>query len=141
MYVRTIKRKNKDGSEVEYVQLAHNVRHPEKGYPKAEVVYSFGRRDQLDIEALQRLVNSIVSTGASLGRGSITVLETDKAPSARFRSLDRALELTLKPAYVWPDSKGHNGDDRAYRRPGTGLLFRDSSAFYPVLERDGSNSL
>jgi transposase len=59
MYIRTIKRKNKDGSEVEYVQLAHNVRHPEKGYPKAEVVYSFGRREQLDIEALKRLVNSI----------------------------------------------------------------------------------
>ena len=59
MYIRTIKRKNKDGSIVEYVQLAHNVRHSEKGYAKAEVVYSFGRRDQLDIEALQRLVNSI----------------------------------------------------------------------------------
>ena len=27
--------------------------------PEALVVYSFGRRDQLDIEALQRLVNSI----------------------------------------------------------------------------------
>ena len=25
MYVRTIKRKNKDGSEVEYIQLAHNT--------------------------------------------------------------------------------------------------------------------
>jgi hypothetical protein len=59
MYIRTIKRKNKDGSIVEYVQLAHNVRHPEKGYAKAEVVYSFGRRDQLDVEALQRLVSSI----------------------------------------------------------------------------------
>jgi len=59
MYIRTIKRKNKDGSVVEYVQLAHNVRHPGKGYPKAEVVYSFGRREQLDIEALKRLVNSI----------------------------------------------------------------------------------
>lgn len=59
MYVRTIKRKNKDGSVVEYVQLAHNVRHPEKGYPKAEVIYSFGRREQLDLDALKRLVNSI----------------------------------------------------------------------------------
>ena len=59
MYVRTIKRKNKDGSVVEYVQLAHNTRHPEKGYAKAEVVYSFGRRDQLDVAALKRLVNSL----------------------------------------------------------------------------------
>ena len=59
MYVRTIKRKNKDGSVVEYIQLAHNTRHPEKGYAKAEVVYSFGRRDQLDVAALKRLVNSL----------------------------------------------------------------------------------
>ncbi len=59
MYVRTIKRRNKDGSEVEYVQLAHNTRHPEKGYSRAEVVYSFGRRDQLDVAALKRLVSSL----------------------------------------------------------------------------------
>lgn len=59
MYVRTIKRKNKDGSEVEYIQLAHNTRHPEKGYARAEVVYSFGRRDQLDMAAIKRLVGSL----------------------------------------------------------------------------------
>lgn len=59
MYVRTIKRRNKDGSEVEYVQLAHNTRHPDKGYSRAEVVYSFGRRDQLDVAALKRLVRSL----------------------------------------------------------------------------------
>lgn len=59
MYLRTIKRKNKDGSVVEYVQLAHNVRHPVKGYPKAEVIHSFGRREQLDVEGLKRLVSSI----------------------------------------------------------------------------------
>lgn len=59
MYVRTIKRQNKDGSEVEYVQLAHNTRHPEKGYSRAEVVYSFGRRDELDVAALKRLVSSL----------------------------------------------------------------------------------
>ncbi len=59
MYVRTIKRRNKDGSEVEYIQLAHNTRHPEKGYSRAEVVYSFGRRDQLDVAALKRLVSSL----------------------------------------------------------------------------------
>jgi hypothetical protein len=59
MYIRTIKRKNKDGSVVEYVQLAHNVRHPQKGYPKAEVIHSFGRRDRLDVDAMKRLVTSI----------------------------------------------------------------------------------
>ena len=59
MYVRTIRRKNKNGSVVEYIQLAHNTRHPEKGYSRAEVIYSFGRRDQLDVEAIKRLVDSL----------------------------------------------------------------------------------
>ena len=59
MYVRTIKRHNKDGSVVEYVQLAHNKRHPEKKYSQARVVYSLGRRDQLDVEAIKRLISSL----------------------------------------------------------------------------------
>jgi hypothetical protein len=59
MYVRTISRRNKDGSLVEYIQLAHNVWEADKGYSKADVIYSFGRRDQLDIEAIKRLVKSL----------------------------------------------------------------------------------
>ena len=59
MYMRTISRTNKDGSKVEYVQLAHNVRDPHKGYSKAEVIHSFGRRDQLDLEAIRRLISSM----------------------------------------------------------------------------------
>jgi hypothetical protein len=59
MYLRTIQRTNKDGSVVRYLQLAHNVRPPGKRHPQAEVVYSFGREDQLDRAALARLVRSI----------------------------------------------------------------------------------
>ena len=59
MYLRTIQRRNKDGSVVRYVQLAHNVRHPDTGSPVAEVIHSFGREDQLDRDALARLVRSI----------------------------------------------------------------------------------
>jgi transposase len=59
MYVRTIKRKNKDGSTVEYVQLAHNVWNKKKGFAQAQVIYSFGRREQLDIDAIKRLVSSL----------------------------------------------------------------------------------
>jgi hypothetical protein len=59
MYVRTISRKNKDGSKVTYVQLAHNIRDKNKGYPRAEVIYSFGRADRLDIEAIKRLIKSL----------------------------------------------------------------------------------
>lgn len=59
MYLRTIQRRNKDGSVVRYLQLAHNVRPAGKRHPQAEVVYSFGREDQLDRAALARLVGSI----------------------------------------------------------------------------------
>lgn len=59
MYIRTIKRKNKDGSVVEYVQLANNVWNKEKGFAQAQVIHSFGRSDQLDVKALKRLINSL----------------------------------------------------------------------------------
>ena len=55
MYLRTIKRKNKDGSVVEYYQLAHNKRHPETGKPVANIIHSFGRKDELDRDYLVRL--------------------------------------------------------------------------------------
>ncbi|MFN3414675.1 MAG: transposase, partial [Thermoanaerobaculum sp.] len=54
-----MQRKNKDGSVVRYVQLAHNVRHPQTRKPKAMVLWSFGREEALDKDALRRLVKSI----------------------------------------------------------------------------------
>jgi hypothetical protein len=59
MYLRTITRRNKDGSSVRYCQLAHNAWDPERQCAKAEIVYSFGREDELDRDALARLVRSI----------------------------------------------------------------------------------
>ncbi len=59
MYLRTIQRRNKDGSVVRYVQLAHNVRHPESGHAVAQVLHSFGREDGLDRDGLSRLVGSL----------------------------------------------------------------------------------
>jgi len=59
MYLRTTKRKNKDGSIVEYYQLAHNERHPVTRKPVARIIHSFGRADDLDRDQLVRLCNSI----------------------------------------------------------------------------------
>jgi hypothetical protein len=59
MYLRTIQRRNKDGSVARYVQLAHNVRLPGKRNPVAQVIHSFGREEELDRQALARLVRSI----------------------------------------------------------------------------------
>lgn len=59
MYIRTISRRNKDGSEVRYVQLAHNVWDKKAKCAKAQMIYSFGREDELDREGLKRLARSI----------------------------------------------------------------------------------
>jgi transposase len=59
MYIRQISRKNKDGSSVTYVQLAHNERDPDKGFAVAKVLYNFGRLEDLDLDQLKRLVKSI----------------------------------------------------------------------------------
>jgi Transposase DDE domain len=59
MYLRETRRSNKDGSVVRYLQLAHNERHPVTGVSTAKVVHNFGRADQVDRDALARLVTSI----------------------------------------------------------------------------------
>lgn len=59
MYLRTIKRKNKDGSYVKYYQLAHNERSPKTKKPVARIIHNFGRADQIEREALVRLCQSI----------------------------------------------------------------------------------
>lgn len=59
MYLRSTKRTNKDGSVVEYYQLAHNERHPVTRKPVAKIIHNFGRADQLDLEELVRLCRSI----------------------------------------------------------------------------------
>jgi len=59
MYLRSTPRRNKDGSEVRYLQLAHNVWDPAAKRSKVQVVYNFGREDAASREALQRLVASV----------------------------------------------------------------------------------
>jgi Transposase DDE domain len=59
VYLRETRRRNRDGSLVSYLQLAHNQRHPQTGSPVATVIHNFGRADRVDRAALQRLVASI----------------------------------------------------------------------------------
>jgi len=59
VYLRESRRRNKDGTVVSYLQLAHNERHPRTGSPVARVIHNFGRADLVDRAALRRLVASI----------------------------------------------------------------------------------
>lgn len=77
MYLRVTKRRNADGTEVRYYQLAENHRDPERGCAVAKVLYNFGRADQLDVDELRRLAASIlrvvpdetVSSAAAIAAG------------------------------------------------------------------------
>jgi hypothetical protein len=91
MYLRETKRKNRDGSVVSYLQLAHSVRHPDTGVPTATVIHNFGRAELVDRAALARLVASISrfldpeqaeaasATGAS---GDVEVLDSRRLGGA-----------------------------------------------------------
>ena len=58
MYLRRTERRTKDGS-VAYLQLAHNEWDPLAKQSKVRVIYNFGREDQLDRDAIRRLIGSL----------------------------------------------------------------------------------
>ena len=59
MYLRTTRRRNKDGSVTEYYQLAETHRDPQTRQPTAHIVHNFGRADASQREALLQLARSI----------------------------------------------------------------------------------
>jgi transposase len=90
MYLRTTKRKNKDGSVVEYFQLAHNERHPVTRKPVAKIIHNFGRTDQLDREQLVRLCRSIARVC------KLTVLDPFDDKQKEVKAIDGYLADDLK---------------------------------------------
>ncbi|RPF28214.1 IS1634 family transposase [Georgenia muralis] len=62
MFMRTSSRRNKDGSVVRYLQLAHNEWDPGTKSAKMRVLYNFGRTDQVDRAAIERLIASLTKT-------------------------------------------------------------------------------
>jgi DDE family transposase len=52
-------RRNKDGTPVRYLQLTHNEWDPATKTSRPKVLHSFGREDQLDRDAIKRLVGSL----------------------------------------------------------------------------------
>jgi Transposase DDE domain len=83
MYLRSTPRRNKDGSEVRYLQLAHNVWDPQLRRSKVQVVYNFGREAPANREALQRLVASVtrfLEPGAALAAAADGLEFTESRP-------------------------------------------------------------
>ena len=92
MYLRETRRKNKDGSVVSYLQLAHNERHPDSGSPVAKVIHNFGRADQVDREALARLVRSI--SRFLEPAEAVTALSGSEARSSRRLPVGASMQLS-----------------------------------------------
>jgi hypothetical protein len=105
VYLRSTPRRNKDGSEVRYLQLAHNVWDPAAKRSRVQVVWNFGREEPGTREALQRLVDSV-------GRH----LEPGRARGAASQGLQFAESRPLGGAWVL---------DALWGRLGIGPVLRD----------------
>src|SRR3954462_15412726 len=85
MYLRVTERRNRDGSTVAYYALAENVWNAQTKRSEAQVIHTFGRADQLDKAALQRLIASIqrvldadaAGAIAARGKASLPDIEID----------------------------------------------------------------
>jgi hypothetical protein len=118
MYLRSTPRRNKDGSEVRYLQLAHNVWDPQLRRSKVQVVYNFGREDHANREALQRLVASVtrfLDPGAALAAAAEGLEFTESRPLGGTWVLDTLWSrLGIGPA-MRRLLKGRRLDDSAER--------------------------
>lgn len=58
MFIRTVVSNTSKGP-TKYLQLCHNYRDKETRLSKTKIIYNFGRADQLDEDAVRRLINSL----------------------------------------------------------------------------------
>jgi hypothetical protein len=99
MYLRITQRRNRDGSTVAYYALAENAWNADAKRSEAQIVHNFGRADQVDREALKRLVDSInrvLDQDDAVTRG---------APEIPQIEVDRVFELgvVLAARTLWED--------------------------------------
>jgi hypothetical protein len=109
MYLRATSRRNRDGSVVRYLQLAHNEWDAAAGMSRARVLHNFGREDQLDRSALARLVRSV----------------------SRFLDPEQALEASAGSELVFVGSRPFGGAwllDQLWRRLGIDAAIRRAVA-------------
>ena len=59
MFLREVKRENRNGTQVSYLQLVHNDWDAAARTSRTKILYSFGRTDQVDTAAIERLIVSL----------------------------------------------------------------------------------
>ncbi len=120
MYLRETRRRNRNGSTVSYLQLAHNARHRQTGAPTAKVIHNFGRADRVDREALGRLVASIsrflTPEQAAVAAADAEVEIVDSRPVGGAWTLDRLWERIGIGAAIRRAAAGRRLDAEAAER-------------------------
>jgi hypothetical protein len=58
MFVRKVTVRRPGGRDV-YLQLAHNERDPRTGYSRPRILYGFGKKENVDVGAIKRLIRSL----------------------------------------------------------------------------------
>ncbi|HEV7881101.1 IS1634 family transposase, partial [Bradyrhizobium sp.] len=102
MYLRITERRNRDGSSVADYALAENVWNAQTKRSEAQVIHNFGRADQLDKAALQRLVASIQRV---IGADAVGAIATSRKASLPDIEIDAVYELgvVLAARTLWED--------------------------------------
>src|SRR5215831_12704150 len=131
MYLRTTRRRNQDGSIVEYYQLAETHWDPVKRRPTAQIIHNFGRADTLDRDALRRLARSITR----VCNGRLDVPE-DVAPPGEARELEwaRPLGVVHVARALW-EELGIRAVLRGLERPGPRRAPHELALFTMVANR------
>src|SRR5680860_256312 len=126
MYLRETRRKNRDGSTVGYLQLAHNERNPVTGSPTAKVIHNFGRSDKVDRDALTRLVSSISrfltpeQAATAAAAGEVEIIDSRRLGGAW--TLDRVWERLGIGVAICRAADGRRLDADAVERVIFGLV-------------------
>jgi transposase len=102
MYLRITERRNRDGSAVSYYALAENVWNAQTKRSEAQVIHNFGRADQLDKAALQRLVASIQRVLNADAAGAIAARGKAGIPDIEINAVYE-LGVVLAARTLWED--------------------------------------
>src|SRR3954452_23087337 len=101
VFVRASIRQNSAGVPVRYLQLVHNVWDPVSRTSKAKVLHSFGREDELDRAAIERLIASLRRLLGPAGALSPPD-PSDGAPEGLAFVAAKALGATWALDGIWP---------------------------------------
>ena len=95
MYLRETKRRNRDGSTVSYLQLAHSERHPVTGVPSAKVIHNFGRAEAVERYLTARHSRLLAGTEVRVqSRGACCYAAGNDSASGR--AANRRVEVTFE---------------------------------------------